>query len=101
MRKLSWTLSIVILSVLGSNIFAKMDWCEPAENSNVIKSVIVETILNKAIEIRTTDGKMFAYRFDEIAKMARERIVDKTPATEVTLKNSKVATELSLVGVVI
>ena len=44
---------------------------------------------------------MFAYRFDEIAKMARERIVDKTPATEVTLKNSKVATELSLVGVVI
>ena len=63
--------------------------------------MIVETILNKAIEIRTTDGKMFAYRFDEMAKMTRERIVDKTPATEVTLKNSKVATELSLVGVVI
>jgi len=51
--------------------------------------VSVETILNKAIEIRTTDGKMFVYRFDEIEKMTRERIVDKTPATEVTLKNRK------------
>ena len=46
MRKLSWMLYVVVLSVLGSNAFAETIDVVRLKNGDVIKSVIVETIPN-------------------------------------------------------
>ena len=97
MRKFSWMLYVVILSVLGSNAFAETIDIVRLKNGDVIKGVIVETIPNKAIKIETTDGRIIVYTFDEIEKMTKEN--SRKPETEVKmvkLKNRTLATVLSV-----
>ena len=96
MRKVSWILCVVILSVLSSSAFSETIDVVRLKNGDVIKGVIIETIPNKAIKIETTGGRIIVYTFDEIEKMTKEN--SRKPETEVKmvkLKNRTLATVLS------
>jgi len=43
------------------------------KNGSRVKGVIVENELNTAVKIETRDGSIFVFRYDEIAKIGREK----------------------------
>ena len=61
--------SILILSVLGSNVFADTIDVVYLKNGSIIRGMVVETIPNETIKIRTADGSIFVYSLDEVEKI--------------------------------
>jgi len=55
------------------------------KNGARVKGVIVENNLNDSIRIETKDGSLFVYRYDEIEKIGREKIVAQETVTERTM----------------
>lgn len=44
------------------------------KNGSIIRGIIIEQTPNVSIKIKTKDGSIFAYRYDEIEKFAKEEI---------------------------
>ena len=88
MRKFSWILCVVILSVLGSNASAKVKMLDVIHvtDGNMVTGEIVEIIPKETIKIKTIDSKLITYPFDQIEKMDQ---------VEVKLKSRTVATALA------
>ena len=83
MRKFSWMFGIVILSVLGSNASAKVKMLDVIHltDGNMVTGEIIETIPKETIKIKTTDGKLITYPFDQIEKIDRVEVEFKNRTT--------------------
>jgi hypothetical protein len=42
------------------------------KNGSVIRGIIIEQVLNESIKIKTREGNIFVYKYDEISKIAKE-----------------------------
>ena len=84
--------SILILSVLGSNVFADTIDVVYLKNGSIIRGMVVETIPNETIKIRTADGSIFVYSLDEVEKITKE--IGKSFTTK--LKNPYIATGIQM-----
>ena len=67
-RNVFLILGIVVLSALGSNVFADTIDVVYLKNGSIIKGMVIETIPNETIKIETADGSIFVYPFDEVEK---------------------------------
>ena len=45
------------------------------KNGSVIKGLIVEQVPSESLKIQTSDGSLFVYQMDEVAKIAKEEII--------------------------
>lgn len=84
--------SILFLSVLGSNVFADTIDVVYLKNGSIIRGMVVETIPNETIKIRTADGSIFVYSLDEVEKITKE--IGKSFTTK--LKNPYIATGIQM-----
>ena len=89
-------LGIVVLSALGSNVFADTIDVVYLKNGSIIKGIVIETIPNETIKIETADGSIFVYPFDEVERMIKEEVVGKKSTTKVKLKSVGTARLISL-----
>ena len=87
---------ILILSVLGSNVFADTIDVVYLKNGSIIKGMVIETIPNETIKIETADGSIFVYPFDEVERMVKAEVVSEKPTTKVKLKSVGTARFISL-----
>ena len=71
-RNVFLILSILILSVLGSNVFADTIDVVHLKNGIIIKGIVIETIHNETIKIETVDDIIIVYPFDEVQKITKE-----------------------------
>ena len=81
--------SILILSVVGSNVFADTIDVVYLKNGSIIRGMVIETIPNETIKIRTSDGSIFVYSLDEVEKITKESFTTK-------LKNPYIATGIQM-----
>ena len=65
-------LGIVVLLALGSNVFADTIDVVHLKNGSIIRGMVIETIPNETIKIRTSDGSIFVYSFDDVEKITKE-----------------------------
>ena len=84
MRKFSWILCVVILSVLGSNASAKIIDVVHLKNGSIIQGTI--TVINESIKIETDDGSTFIVEISEVDKIKKIEFINP--------KNTLVATGL-------
>lgn len=61
-----------------SNVFAQQRMRDVVylKNGSVIRGIIIEQVPNVSIKIQTSDGSVFAYKMDEIEKLAKEPFWD-------------------------
>jgi len=52
------------------------------KNGSVIRGVIIEHVINKAIKLETSDKSIFVFEMDEIEKLTKERVPIETKASE-------------------
>jgi hypothetical protein len=91
-RNVFLILGIVVLSVLGSNVFADTVDVVYLKNGSIIRGMVVETIPNETVKIRTSDGSIFVYSLDEVEKITKE--IGKSFTTK--LKNPYIATGIQM-----
>lgn len=48
------------------------------KNGSIIRGVIIEQTPNKSLKIKTSDGSIFVYKMEEVAKMTKEEKTTKT-----------------------
>ena len=72
-------LSVVVLSVLSSNVVAEMVDVVHLKNGSIIKGIVTEIIPSETVKIETADGSIFVYQFDEIQSITKEEKVEATP----------------------
>ena len=82
-------LGIVVLSVLGSNVFVDTIDVVHLKNGSIIRGMVIETIPNETIKIRTSDGSIFVCSFDDVEKITKESFTTK-------LKNPYIATGIQM-----
>ena len=56
------------------------------KNGSVIHGVIIEQVPNESIKIKTKDGNVFAFKFEEIQKLTKEEAKGSLYASEETVK---------------
>ena len=88
-RNVFLILGIVVLSALDSNVFADTIDVVHLKNGSIIKGIVIETIPNETIKIRTSDGSIFVYSFDDVEKITKESFTTK-------LKNPYIATGIQM-----
>ena len=91
-RNVFLILGIVVLSALDSNVFADTIDVVHLKNGSIIKGIVIETIPNETIKIRTSDGSIFVYSFDDVEKITKE--IGKSFTTK--LKNPYIATGIQM-----
>ena len=52
------------------------------KNGSVIRGIIIEQVINKAIKLETSDKSIFVFEMDDIEKLTKERVPTSTKATE-------------------
>ena len=89
-------LGIVVLSALGSNVFADTIDVVYLKNGSIIKGIVIEIIPNETIKIEIADGSIFVYPIDEVERIEKIEVVDKKLRTKVKLKSAGTARFISL-----
>lgn len=71
-------LHLLILMLLSTLAFSQnnMEDVVYLKNGSIIRGIIVEQIPNQSIKIQTTDRNIFVFKFDEIQKMTKEKLMD-------------------------
>jgi hypothetical protein len=64
--------TLILLSTSQTFAQQAMEDVVHLKNGGVIRGIIVEQIPGETLKIQTRDGNIFAYRFDEIAKITKE-----------------------------
>ena len=97
MRKFSWILCVVILSVLGSNASAKIIDVVHLKNGSIIQGTV--TVINESIKIETDDGSTFIVEMSEVDKIKKvEFIKPKNPLVATGLGCGTMYLNLSLLS---
>ena len=90
-------LGIVVLSALGSNVFADTVDVVYLKNGSIIRGMVVETIPNETVKIRTSDGSIFVYSLDEVEKITKVfNIIEIGKSFTTKLKNPYIATGIQM-----
>ncbi|MDN5290103.1 MAG: hypothetical protein PWQ06_342, partial [Anaerophaga sp.] len=73
MKKLLLTIVVVALTV---NALSQNNYRDVVhlKDGSIIKGIIIEQVPNEQIKIETSDGSVFVYKMNEIAKMSKEKI---------------------------
>lgn len=67
-------LIVCLICILGTLTLNAQNYTETIylKNGGIIKGIIIEQIPNDNVKIRTKDGNVFVYKFDEISKITKD-----------------------------
>lgn len=79
MKKL---LLLTFLFCISLTVFAQQNEAVYLKNGSVIKGTIIEQIPNESLKIETSDGSIFVYKMEEVAKITKETSQNKGQANQ-------------------
>ncbi len=77
MKQLFYTLIVIILCVTTSYAQEYRELLY-LKNGSIVKGVIIEQVLNQSFKIETSDGSIFVYKWEDVEKIGKEKVVQES-----------------------
>lgn len=81
MKRVIFYSFFLVVVFLANTSFSQQNYKEVVylKNGSIISGVVIETIPNESIKIKTQDGNIFAFKMEEVIKITKEEITQINP----------------------